>query len=89
MGRIRRRFLTTELCLYVGFLLADARCLYGLGTALKYAGILLCVAYAFSNGGSGLIPVGIELLVGAWRYAVHCRASPLCNPHCPGHPADV
>ena len=49
MGRIRRRFLTTELCLYVGFLLADARCLYGLGTALKYAGILLCVAYAFSN----------------------------------------
>ena len=49
MGRIRRRFLTTELCLYVGFLLADARCLYGLGTALKYVGILLCVAYAFSN----------------------------------------
>lgn len=39
-------FITMEAAIYIAFLLADSGGSYRLGTALKYAGILLCVAYA-------------------------------------------
>lgn len=39
-------FIALESAVYAGFLLADAWGWYPLGTALKYAGILLCVIYA-------------------------------------------
>lgn len=49
MKPVYRWFLPVELGVYAGFLLADARGVYDLGTALKYAGILLCAAYAYVN----------------------------------------
>lgn len=58
-------FVLTEAAVYAGFLLADACELYSFGTGLKYAGILLCVLYAFCAHVSRRVTLALMLTAAA------------------------